>query len=89
MAQNSHFLFIASFNYDLGHCFFNYSDDVASQHNLYRHPVTGRSCFFLGFYIKPQPNVGIYGRCKVVSFWGSTSNHNRKPCHKNNPSGVE
>ena len=36
-------------------------------------------CILLKFYIKPQPNGVQSVANSVVSYWNSTSNHNRKP----------
>ena len=35
-----------------------------------------KGCILLKFYIKPQHWSGTQKRCKVVSYWNSTSNHN-------------
>ena len=35
------------------------------------------SCILLKFYIKPQPSLPRPGVLRVVSYWNSTSNHNR------------
>ena len=42
--------------------------------------AAGHSCILLKFYIKPQPSAWSSFSRRVVSYWNSTSNHNRVTC---------